>query len=344
MFSLFTHAAKDLSTHGDTYSQLEEKGQEIIGNLRAMREKNVVNYLLESQLIEQLQEVEDKKTNASLRVTTKMTLDGAKNLVPGGEIIKATYDVVDGTAQLYQQDQQNLPQHVMTSLAKVGERKIRGALLSEANNLATNIVGATALTLAAPALLTTGGIVLALHPTGRTWITNVGKGLMALGKQGIKCLRNDKTTLILNSYNLYREKKVELIEKEAAKTGKESEVTETANRLETLQLELTQARQTLQNCRTRLLGRLVYCINQSSGFYGFITSLFCALSSRFEQEKIAQDTIRLRIEQKVTSIGNTTTQLHQLRLEIRTLTNTIRLTQSALAEREHNYHNTITTS
>lgn len=345
MFSFITSTATNLSTHGANYSLLEQKGQEIVRSLRELRTQQTVDDLLESQLIGELQEVEKRKNYTTFDLGTQVAYTGAKSLIPGGELTKAACNVLVDTAEKSHQNPKGLGKNLVASIVKESDRKMRGAILSEVQNLATNVIGTTTIVAAAPLILAAGGIALATHPTLASKCKNFGlnlsRGIAAFGKQSLKLVRKDQAKSILESFQRYDEKKVELSDIKAEKTSKKSAITVARSRLEVYQRELEQAQSRLTSSRSTLMGRLVFRINRSSGFYGFLTSLFCMLSNRFKEVKRTQDATQLQILSHQDSIARENSNLTTLNRELRKLRSDITNIKVVLGQREQDYLNSL---
>jgi hypothetical protein len=341
MFSFLTSTATNLSTHGANYSQLEQQSQEIIDRLRESRTEKTVDHLRESRLIRDLQEVERRKNDDTLNVGSRVAFKGAKSLIPGGELAKAACTVIFDTAEKSRDNQKGLGKNLVASIVNEGDRKIRGALLSEAQNLATNVVGTATIVAAAPAILVAGGIALAtnifLGGRCKNFGLNLGRGVAAFGKQGLKLVRKDKSKSIIESFQLYDAKKVELIDTKAEKKSKKSVMTLARSRLETYQRDLGQAQIRLESSRSTMIGRLVFRVNRSNGFYGFLTSLFCMLSSRFKEVKRVQDATRFQILNHQDSIRRENSNLRILETELRQLRSDIAYIKVVVGQREQDF-------
>jgi hypothetical protein len=347
MISFLISTATNLSNHGASYSQLEQQGQEIINSLRDLRTQKTVDYLRESQLIGELQEVERGKNSSTLDAGARVAYTGAKSLIPGSELTKAACDVLVNTTEKSKKNKNGLGKNLIESVVQEGKKKMRGAVLAEAKKLATNVIGTATIVAAAPAILAAGGIAgtiaLATHPTlaGRckNFGLNLSRGFAAFAKQSFKLVRKDQAKSILESFRLYDETKVELSNTKAEKSSKKIVIALARSRLETFQLQLRQARTRLDSSRSSLIGRLVFRVNRSNGFYRFLTSLFCMLSRRFKVVKREQDATRLQIANLQGSIERENSNLRILDNELRILRSSIANIKVVVEQRQQDYLN-----
>lgn len=346
-------ALNKVSAHGDKYSTYEKDSQEVIAGLLQLREQKVVDYLLECDLIEILSQIESKKNSDYGDVTIKLANDGLKAMIPGGAVAKAACDVVSSTVRRYaRKEQQGLPQDIADSVADVTQNTVKKEIfksaLDGASELASNIAGAGAVAAAvanAPFVAAAAGLALVSHPTLANkcwyWLSNTVKGTVAIAKESTKIFQNDTNKLIIESHSFYNKKRVKLIDKEKAKLSKEAEKIKAGDRLKSYELQLANAKEKLENHFTYWFGRFVFYVNQPTGFFSYLTSLLSALSTRFEEEKAAQDKIALtmlEIKQLIHKEGSLVKKLSQ---EINDLATKFLNMTHVVAELEQNYLGTL---
>lgn len=341
--------------YGKKYAEYEQKSQDVINNIRLIREQTMDENSLfaEALLIQSLDEIEKEKNGMSSSVAVDLTKTSVKMCVgPVGDVVA---EVGAATANGYLKGEEKSGAIVANALEHAAEKEINKqvtvAAMSTAASVATQILGDTTAALVvanspwiAVAGLAAGGVAIATNAKVRQsfWegLKNTTKGAVALVSEGkSKAFSSESINeVIVKNYGAWQSKKIAVLDLEGEKEKETAKQKQTADRVDSLKDEIAADQKNFDSLRAKSrFSRFVFRVNKNKGFYALLTCFLNAVWSCFRKEKSAQDAARSSIETKTVSMGSANEELKAIQKKIDVLAQKILVENQELEPLEEAY-------